>query len=90
MFADLSAGGGGVLTTGANLDWPFGVALDLAHGRVYWANSQATAGEPGISWANLNGTGGGNLEHRGRDRQGPIGAHDRPGRRPDLLVQLER
>lgn len=57
-FANLNGSGVRVLkTTGATVDGPDGVAVDPAHGRIYWANELANK----ISYANLNGTGGKNL-----------------------------
>lgn len=43
-------------TTGANTIFPFGLALDPASGRAYWSN-KSIAGS--ISFANLDGSGGG-------------------------------
>ena len=58
-FADLDGSGGGDLNTGtAAVNGPYGLAIDPATARVYWAN--ATANE--ISFANLDGSGGGNLD----------------------------
>src|SRR5438552_14265793 len=38
-FANLNGSGGGDLnTTGATVDEPFGIAIDLATGRILWAN----------------------------------------------------
>src|SRR5437870_8970116 len=55
-FANLNGSGGGDLnTTGATVDEPFGIAIDLATGRILWAND----GGNRISFANLNNTGGG-------------------------------
>jgi hypothetical protein len=55
-FANLDgSGGGGVLNTaGATVSEPFGVAIDAAGGRIYWANDSGNA----ISVANLDGSGG--------------------------------
>src|SRR5207253_2802601 len=63
-FANLDGSGGGDLnTTVATLDEPFGIAIDLATGRVLWANDAGNA----ISFANLDNTGGG-----GNLNTGPI------------------
>jgi hypothetical protein len=47
-----------VNTTGATVSEPWGVAPDPAGGRVYWANYGAGK----ISWANLDGSGGDDLD----------------------------
>jgi DNA-binding beta-propeller fold protein YncE len=54
-FANLDGSGGGDLdTTGASaVDTPIGATIDPAAGRIYWTNSGK------ISFANLDGTGGG-------------------------------
>ncbi len=58
--ANLSGGGGVDLNTGvATLDEPDGVAIDPAAGRIYWSNGGAIGGGIAISFANLNGSGGG-------------------------------
>jgi Bacterial Ig domain len=46
-----------VITAGATVKGPRGVAVDPAAGRVYWANFSSSA----ISYAKLNGTGGADL-----------------------------
>ena len=51
------------------MDGPQGTAIDSATGRIYWANSQGD----GISWANLDGSGGGNLNTAGATVAFPIG-----------------
>jgi DNA-binding beta-propeller fold protein YncE len=57
-FASLDESGGGDLSaTGASGKGPFGVALDPAAGRAYWAGIDSNT----ISFSNLDGTGGGNL-----------------------------
>jgi len=38
------------------LTTPTTIAVDLPHGKVYWSNSW-DAGNPGILWGNINGTG---------------------------------
>src|SRR5919198_1444256 len=52
------SGGGGLVTTGATVSQPSGVALDPAAGRIYWAN----AGGNRISFAALDGSGGRDLD----------------------------
>lgn len=49
------SGGADLATTGATLNGPYGVGLDPAAGRVYWANSTGNT----ISFASLDGSGGG-------------------------------
>lgn len=57
-FADLNGSGAGLLdTAGAKVESPAGVAIDPVAGRVYWTNSTNPGG--GVSYANLNDTGGG-------------------------------
>ena len=51
---DGSGGGGQLDITGATPNFPQGLALDPAAGKVYWANRNNT-----ISFANLDGSGGG-------------------------------
>ena len=41
---------------------PYGVAINPAEGRIYWTSFATDT----ISYANLNGSGGANLEHFGR------------------------
>jgi DNA-binding beta-propeller fold protein YncE len=61
-FANLDGTGGSDLnTTGATLEEPLGVAIDVVAGRIYWANDAA----PKISFANLDGSGGGDLNTTG-------------------------
>ena len=58
-------GGGPLNVAGATVSGPIGLAIDPTvkpAGRIYWLNSQFSAGNPtGISFANLDGSGGGNL-----------------------------
>ena len=70
-FAQLNdtGGGGDLLTSGATLVNPVGVAIDPATGKIYWANSGANT----ISFANLNGSGGGDLNTRGAKVSSPYG-----------------
>ncbi len=60
-WASLAGSGGGDLYTsahtgGATIDKPDAVAIDPANGRIYWTNG---AGTHPISYANLDGSGGG-------------------------------
>src|SRR2546427_57439 len=70
-FANLDGSGGGDLNSGlATVDEPFGIAIDLARGRILWANDGGSA----ISFANLNNTGGGgNLNTSGGSVYDPEG-----------------
>ena len=44
-FANLDGSGGGDLNSGlATVDEPFGIAIDLARGRILWANDGGTLG----------------------------------------------
>jgi DNA-binding beta-propeller fold protein YncE len=57
-FANLDGSGGGDLfTTGAMVDGPEGIAIDVAAGRVYWGNYNPATSD--VAFANLDGTGGG-------------------------------
>ncbi len=63
-YARLDGSGGAALdTSGSNPDRPYGAAIDLAGGRIYWANRgipDMTETHPStISYANLDGSGGG-------------------------------
>lgn len=61
-FANLSGGGAGTLNTSpatTTVNHPFGVAIDPINGRLYWANDNEFGGPGGISFANLDGSGGG-------------------------------
>jgi DNA-binding beta-propeller fold protein YncE len=69
-FASLDGSGGGdLVTTGATVSGPFGIAIDPAAGRIYWPNFDANK----ISYANLNGTGGGDLSTGSATVSGPVG-----------------
>jgi hypothetical protein len=69
-FAELDGtGGGDLITTGANVATPSGLAVHSSAGRVYWANQ---SGSP-ISFANLDGSGGGNLNTSGSGANLPGG-----------------
>jgi len=60
-WAKLDGSAGGLLNTaGATVVEPYKIGLDPVNGRVYWGNNPS-AGEISISYANVNGTGGGNL-----------------------------
>jgi hypothetical protein len=63
-YANIDTGVGGLLNTnGATLADPYRIALDPVSGRVFWANEEP---EPEIiSYANTNGSGGGNLDTTG-------------------------
>ena len=59
-FARLDGSGGGDLnTTGATVSGPSGVALDPANGRIYWSNFFGNSASNVISFARLDGSGGG-------------------------------
>ena len=47
------SGGGEISTTGATAELVLGIALDLPDSRIYWTNEKGP-----LSYANLNGTGG--------------------------------
>jgi DNA-binding beta-propeller fold protein YncE len=76
-FASLNGSGGEDLSTGAaTVNDPSGVAIDrsaravtASAGRIYWANQGADK----ISFANLNGTGGGDLTISGATVGSPQG-----------------
>ena len=79
-YANLDGSGGGDLNTGgATVDGPTGVAIAPAKNRIYWANVRYFGteldGTPGtISYANLDGTGGGDdLDTTGATVVGPRG-----------------
>ena len=69
-FANLDGSGGfGVLdTTGTTPSQPEGVAIDPAHGKIYWANETGS-----IEFANLSGGGGGTLNTTGAALNEPFG-----------------
>lgn len=70
-YANLDGSGGGTFnTTGATVSGPYGLAIDRAGGKVWWANLDADK----ISYANLDGSGaGGDLNTTGADLDGPVG-----------------
>ncbi len=69
-FANLDGSGGGDLFTGsATVDLPVGLAVDLAAGRIYWANN----GGNKISFANLDGSGSDDLSTGSATVSFPVG-----------------
>jgi hypothetical protein len=54
---------------GANIAQPTGTAVDPLAGRVYWSNS----GTPAVSYVNLDGSGGGNINDAGATNAVPVG-----------------
>jgi DNA-binding beta-propeller fold protein YncE len=74
-FANLdgSGDGGQLVTSGATLDGPDGLAIDSPTGRLYWANFGATGNGTTISFANLGGGGGGVLSAPGATITAPAG-----------------
>jgi DNA-binding beta-propeller fold protein YncE len=73
FFANLdgSSGSPGTLpTTGATVNTPWEPAPDPAAGKIYWANYSGNK----ISWANLDGSGGGDLNTGSATVSGPDGA----------------
>jgi hypothetical protein len=71
-LADLdgsSSSPGTLATSGATLSGPWGLAPDPAAGKIYWANYTGSK----ISWANLDGSGGGDLNTAGATVNGPEG-----------------
>jgi hypothetical protein len=54
-----------ISTAGATLLKPAGLAIDQARGRIYWANAGARDDQADISFAKLDGSGGGDLPVRG-------------------------
>jgi DNA-binding beta-propeller fold protein YncE len=80
--ANAEGGNGRDLTiSGAPIDHPLGVAIDARAGRIYWANFGSSinyctgplTGGNTISFANLDGTGGGLLNTSGATVSGPDG-----------------
>lgn len=75
------SGGAGLTVSGVAVDHPLGVAIDAATGTMYWANfgssinycSGPLAGGNTISYAHLDGTGGGTLNTNGATVSGPDG-----------------
>ena len=63
-FASLDGSGGGdVATTGASVDGPEGIAIDVAAGRIYWGNYNPATSS--IASAQLEGGGGADLNTAG-------------------------
>jgi hypothetical protein len=80
--ASLNGGGGNALNvSGASFDHPLGLTIDSAAGRIYWTNFGSTSnycsgplnGGNTISFANMDGTGGGTLNTSGATVDGPDG-----------------
>lgn len=64
-WAKLDGSGGGMLSTsGATFEGPYKLAFDPVGGRVFWANSE-TAKPEIVSFANVNNSGGGDLNLAG-------------------------
>jgi hypothetical protein len=60
------SGGSGLLdTTGATVNWPQGIAIDPDTHRIYWGNSGGGSGPAPLSYARLDGSGGGDLDAAG-------------------------
>jgi DNA-binding beta-propeller fold protein YncE len=67
-FANLNGSGAGDLgVIGTTVNHPYGMAVDAAAGRMYWANVNT------ISFANLDGGGGGNIPTGGATVNQPTG-----------------
>lgn len=65
-WAKLDGSAGGTLNlTGANFEGPYRLAIDPVAGRVYWGSESEATHELVISYANVNNTGGGNLNIAG-------------------------
>lgn len=76
--ADLTGGAGIDLpVAAANLDEPYGLAIDAATGRIYWANFEGNS----IGYANLDGSGGGLLNTSGAAISQPSGPSIDPAAR---------
>ncbi len=82
-FARLDGSGGGTLnTTGATVEGPSGLTVDPEAGRIYWANffKEGFYGDgETIGFANLDGSGGGDLATPGATPTGPAGVAIDPG-----------
>lgn len=71
-----NTGGGNVNTTGASpTDTVNGIAVDPAHGRVYWLNEEIES----LSYANLDNSGGGDVDTTGAAWFEPYGMALDPG-----------
>jgi hypothetical protein len=66
---DGSGGAGDLNVTGAQINSPWGIAIDLADGRIYWGDGGTNL----ISYANLDGSGGGVLTTTGAPIENPEG-----------------
>ena len=62
-------GGGDLNTAGASLNGPYGVAIDLNAGRIYWSSTSNS-----ISFARLDGSGGADLNTAGATLDKPEGS----------------
>jgi hypothetical protein len=76
-YANLdNSGGGNVNITGSTPTGSLnGIAVDPAHGRVYWLNESAET----LSYANLDNSGGGDINTAGAAWDGPYGLALDPG-----------
>jgi hypothetical protein len=74
-FADLDSPGHGenLQSPGASVSFPKGLAVDPIGKRVFWANLGEGATPESISFAALNGSGGGKLNTTGADVNQPRG-----------------
>jgi DNA-binding beta-propeller fold protein YncE len=83
-YANIDGSGGGDLSTtgasgGTGFDF-FGMAIDVAAGRVYWADTNfGHPTESTVSFANLDGSGGGDLNTIGAAVEEPLGVAVDPG-----------
>jgi hypothetical protein len=66
-YVSLDGSGGGSIETGeANVKGPYGLTIDPATDRIYWANYDNDASAEGaLAYADLNGLGGGNINPTG-------------------------
>jgi DNA-binding beta-propeller fold protein YncE len=77
-YANLDGSGGANLSTsgatgGVGFDF-FGIAIDIANGRLYWADTNfGHPNESTISYANLDGSGGGDVETGAAAVEEPLG-----------------
>ena len=68
------SGGGPVNSTGAELEYPEGMAIDTLGNRLYISSTGGGAGKPGaISFVNLDGSGGGVFSAPGAPVDSPEG-----------------
>ena len=63
-YVSLDGSGGGSIETGeANVHGPYGLTIDPATDRIYWANyDNGEEAEGALAYADLNGLGGGNIK----------------------------